>query len=90
MVAKRFGISPSGANIELRAEVFNVLNHNNYDVPPATLPNALGTGTNQLQPDQPFTAAAAGHVRQAARARSGTTVGMGTNRQAQFALRVNF
>ena len=90
MVAKRFGISPSGANIELRGEVFNVLNHNNYDVPPATLPNALGTGTNQLQPDQPFTAAAAGSTFGKLRSTVGTTVGMGTQRQAQFALRVNF
>jgi hypothetical protein len=90
VVAKRFGISPSGANIELRGEVFNVLNRNNYDVPPATLPNALGTGTNQLQPGQPFTAAAAGSSFGKLRSTVGTTVGMGTNRQAQFALRVNF
>ena len=90
VVAKRFGIGPSGANVELRGEVFNVLNRNNYDVPPATLPNAIGTGTNQLQPDQPFTASSAGSTFGKLRSTVGTTVGMGTNRQAQFALRVNF
>jgi hypothetical protein len=90
VVAKRFGIGPSGANVELRGEVFNLLDRNNYDVPPATLSNALGTGTNQLQPNQPFTPAAAGSTFGKLRSTVGTTVGMGTNRQAQFALRVNF
>lgn len=90
VVAKRFGLGSSGPNLELRGEVFNLFNRNNYDVPPATLSNALGTGTNQLQPNQPFTAAAAGSAFGKLRSTVGTTVGMGTNRQAQFALRVNF
>ncbi|HMF62416.1 MAG TPA: hypothetical protein VK595_18710, partial [Vicinamibacterales bacterium] len=90
VVAKRFGLGPTGANVELRGEVFNLFDRNNYDVPPATLANALGTGTNQLQPNQPFTAAAAGSTFGKLRSTVGTTVGMGTNRQAQFALRVNF
>ena len=89
VIAKRFAISPTGANIELRGEVFNVMDRNNYDAPPATLPNVLGMGTNQLQPNQPFTPAAAGTFGKL-RSTVGTTVGMGTNRQAQFALRVNF
>jgi hypothetical protein len=90
VVAKRFAFTQSGANIEFRGEVFNLFNRDNYDLPPATLPNALGTGTNQLQPNQPFTAAAAGSSFGKFRSTVGTTVGMGTNRQAQFALRVNF
>jgi hypothetical protein len=90
VVAKRFALTPTGANVELRGEVFNLLNRDNYDVPPATLPNALGTGANQLQPNQPFTAAAAGSSFGRLRSTVGTTVGMGTNRQAQFALRLNF
>ena len=89
LVSKRFGLT-SGANVEFRAEVFNLFNRNNYDLPPATLPNALGTGTNQLQPDQPFTPAAAGSSFGKLRSTVGTTVGMGTNRQTQFAIRVNF
>jgi hypothetical protein len=90
VVAKRFALSPTGANVEIRGEVYNLFNRNNYDVPPATLPNALGTGTNQLQPNQPFTAAAAGSSFGKLRSTVGTTVGMGTNRQAQFAVRLNF
>jgi hypothetical protein len=90
VVAKRIPLTGSGTNLELRGEVFNLLNRNNYDVPPATLPNALGTGTNQLQPNQPFTAAVAGSSFGKLRSTVGTTVGMGTNRQAQFAVRLNF
>ena len=90
VVAKRFALSPAGANVEIRGEVYNLFNRNNYDVPPATLPNALGTGTNQLQPNQPFNAAVAGSGFGKLRSTVGTTVGMGTNRQAQFALRLNF
>ena len=90
LVAKRFALSSTGANVEIRGEVYNLFNRDNYDVPPATLPNALGTSTNQLQPNQPFTAAVAGSSFGKLRSTVGTTVGMGTNRQAQFALRINF
>jgi len=47
------------------------------------------TGTNQLQPGQPYTAAAAGAfgINNSTVAR---TVGLGANRQIQFALRLNF
>ena len=55
----------------------------------ATLPNALGNGTNQIQPDQPFTSAAAGTFGRLT-STVGRTVGLGTNRQMQFALRFNF
>jgi hypothetical protein len=89
LVAKRFGLAGS-ANLEFRAEVYNLFDRNNYDLPPATLPNALGTGTNQLQPDQPFSSAVAGSSFGRLRSTVGTTVGMGTNRQTQFAVRVNF
>jgi len=60
----------------------------NFANPPATLPNALGTGTNQLQPGQPFTAVAGtfGNLNRTVE----RTVGLGTNRQIQFALRLNF
>jgi hypothetical protein len=88
IVNKRFTITES-SNIEFRAEFFNIFNLTNYANPPVTLPSALGTGTNQLQPGQPFTAASAGAF--------GTitstvekTVGQGTSRQIQFGLRMNF
>ncbi len=86
--AKRFTLTGSN-NIELRAEIFNLFNRDNFASPVATLPNALGTGTNQLQPGQPFTSAAAGTFGKLT-STVGRTVGLGTNRQVQFAVRVNF
>ena len=63
---------------------------NNYDVPPATLPNALGTGNEPAAAGSAVHAGRRGLDLRQARSTVGTTVGMGTNRQAQFALRVNF
>jgi hypothetical protein len=88
LVSKRFSMT-RGANVEFRWEIFNLFNTANFDLPPTTLPNAFGTGTNQLQPDQPFTDATAGSFGKL-RSTVGTTVGLGTNRQMQFALRVTF
>jgi hypothetical protein len=85
---KRFRLTES-ANVEFKAEFFNIFNHTNFANPPAVLPNALGTGTNQIQPGQAFTRAAAGSFG-ILNSTVGRTVGLGTNRQIQFALRVNF
>ncbi len=74
---------------EFRIEVFNLFDRTNFANPPASLPNVLGNGTNQLQPDQPFTSAAAGTFGKL-NSTVGRTVGLGTSRQVQFALRVNF
>jgi hypothetical protein len=73
----------------VRWEVFNLFNRDNFSNPVATLPSALGTGTNQIQPGQPFTSAAAGTFGSLT-STVGRTVGLGTNRQMQFALRLNF
>ena len=40
--------------------MFNLFNRDNFANPVGTLPNALGTAANQVQPEQPYTAAAAG------------------------------
>ena len=88
LATKRFDIAGT-SNVEVRWEVFNLFNTNNFSNPVATLPSALGTGTNQIQPDQPFTPAAAGTFGSLT-STVGRTVGLGTNRQMQFALRFNF
>jgi hypothetical protein len=89
LVSKRV---PTGgrAALELRAEVFNIFNFTNYANPSGRLNNALGTGTNQIQPGQPFTQAAAGSTFGLLTSTVGTTVGLGTNRQVQFAARLSF
>ena len=86
---KRFRFSET-TNIEFRTEIFNVFNHANFSNPASTLNNALGTGTNQLQPGQPFTQSAAGSTFGLLRQTVERTVGLGTSRQIQFALRLNF
>jgi hypothetical protein len=88
ITTKRFRVTES-ANVEFRAEIFNVFNRANFANPPATLPNALGNGLNQIQPGQPFTRAAAGTFG-ILNSTVAKTVGLGTNRQIQFAMRLNF
>ncbi len=86
MIDKRFG---GAKNVELRLEAFNVFNTAIFSNPVASLPNVVGTGGNNLQPGQPFTSAAAGTFGSMT-STLGRTVGLGTSRQVQFALRVNF
>jgi Carboxypeptidase regulatory-like domain len=96
VIVKRIPLGSSVRNVELRAEIFNLFNHNNFANPVGTLPNALPTGnagtapaSNTVQPGQPYTSAAAqtfGRLTSTV----GTTVGLGTNRQVQFAFRFNF
>ena len=88
ILAKKFRLTET-ANIEFRTEIFNVFNVSNFANPPATLPNALGTATNQLQPGQAFNSTIAGAFGIVNRTVE-RTVGLGANRQVQFALRLNF
>jgi hypothetical protein len=76
--------------LDLRLEVFNLLNTTNYANPSGTIANAVGVGTNLVQPNQPLTQAAAGSTFGLLRSTVGTTVGLGTNRQIQIAARVSF
>ena len=90
IVAKKFAVTES-FNVEFRTEVFNIFNVTNFANPPAQLPSTFTTGsTVTLQPGQPFTAALAGSAFGVASRTVERTVGLGTNRQIQFALRLNF
>ena len=92
---KRFRITES-SNIEFRTEIFNIFNKANFAVPSTTLNNALPTITTTgvlsggLQPNNPFTQSTAGGTFGLLRQTVERTVGLGTNRQIQFALRYNF
>lgn len=85
VLAKRFPIREQ-MNIEFRAEVFNIFNFTNFSNPSATLSNALGT----LQPGDAYTQSAAGSTFGLLRSTVNRTVGLGTQRQIQFAFRFNF
>ena len=100
ILTKRFPLG-EGRNVEFRTEVFNLFNRANFAVPASTLNSALpsltfngganafvlGSGT---QPGDSFTQSAAGSTFGLLRQTVEKTVGLGTSRQIQFALRVNF
>ncbi len=86
---KRFRLTER-FNIEFRSELYNLLNRANFANPPATLNNSLGTGSNQLQPGQAFTSASAGGAFGLYSSTVERAVGLGTSRQVQLSLRLNF
>ncbi len=99
---KRFALTES-TNIEFRTEIFNIFNNTNFAVPSTTLNNALpnvtlGAGNvgvlapGGLQPGATngFSQSQAGGAFGLLRQTVERTVGLGTNRQIQFALRLNF
>ncbi|HEY7337402.1 MAG TPA: carboxypeptidase regulatory-like domain-containing protein [Bryobacteraceae bacterium] len=86
---KRFALDET-RNVEFRAELYNILNHANFANPPAVLNYSLGTGANQLEPGQPFTAAAAGSAFGVFNSTVSKDVGLGAQRQIQLSLRFNF
>ena len=88
-------------NIEFRTEIFNIFNFTNFAVPSTTLNNALpvvtlGNGNvgvltpGGLQPGNGFSQSQAGGAFGLLRQTVERTVGLGTNRQIQFAIRLNF
>jgi hypothetical protein len=93
-LSKKFPLVRESTNLEFRAEVYNILNHPNFQNPPSTLNPTLGTNAsaNQMQPGQPFTSTSAGGggVFGKFNQTVSTTVGTGTNRQIQLAMRLNF
>lgn len=97
---KKFKFSEQ-TNLEFRTEIFNVFNRANFDIPGSrlnlslpTVSQAAGVYTistsNVVQPGQAYTQAAAGGTFGLLRQTVVRDVGLGTNRQIQFALRLNF
>jgi hypothetical protein len=92
-LSKKFPIREM-TNLEFRAECYNVLNGPVYQVPGYAIVSGsqikLADATGVIQPGQPYTAAAAGGGFGALTQTVSNTVGSGTNRQFQLALRLNF
>ena len=93
---KRFQLTDN-VRVEFRTEVFNLLNKANFSTLSnfgtrlnLALPAATGGGTNTLQPGQAYTQASAGSTFGIFNSTVERTVGLGTNRQIQFALQLNF
>ena len=90
--AKHFRLG-GRSDLEFRGEVFNMFNAVNYANPGGTL-NAAVPATpgqaNTVQPGQPYNAATAGTTFGRLSSTVGRTVGLGTPRQVQFALRFSF
>jgi len=97
---KRIRFSES-TNLEFRTEIFNIFNRTNFDVPGSRLNLALPSVTqaagiytvstsNVVQPGQAYTQSAAGGTFGLLRQTVVRDVGLGTSRQIQFALRLNF
>ena len=80
MVSKDFRFLNAQA-FQLRVEVFNIINHLNYENPVASLPNGA--------PGVPFTDAQAGTFGYMLGPLN-RTVGLGTARQTQISLRYTF
>jgi hypothetical protein len=86
---KRFALSER-TSLEFRSEIYNIMNHTNFANPVSRLNNALGTGTNQLQPGQSFTSAAAGGTFGLSTSTVTKDTGLGASRQVQLSMRLSF
>jgi hypothetical protein len=88
---KKFNLS-EGVNLDFRSEFFNIFNLTNFANPGSTLgaPTVSGTSALVNQPGQPYTQSAAGSTFGVMSSTVERSVGLGTNRQIQFAVKVNF
>ena len=88
---KQFKLS-EGVSLDFRSEFFNIFNLTNFANPGATLGAATSSTTSALtiQPGTPYTQAAAGSTFGVMSSTVERSVGLGTNRQIQFAAKINF
>jgi hypothetical protein len=91
-LGKKFHLTET-KNVEFRSEFYNVFNRANF-ANPGNLRLAMGLptgpGASGLQPGRPFNASTAGGNFGVLTSTVSNLIGIGTNRQIQFSLRVNF
>jgi hypothetical protein len=87
-LSKKFNLTER-TNLVFRAECYNILNSAVFAVPGGSTPR-LADATGILQPGQAYNASNAGGAFGALTSTVSNQVGMGTNRQFQLALRLNF
>jgi hypothetical protein len=100
-LSKRFAVTER-VNVEFRAEAYNILNHTNFANPAnvrlsAGLPSGgtfaggiVPASQSGIQPGQPFNSSLAGGNFGVVNSTVSNQVGLGTNRQFQLSLRLNF
>jgi hypothetical protein len=91
-LSKKFALTER-LNLEFRGEAYNIFNHANFANPGnLRLGQGIGSGPSAagIQPGQPFTASAAGGNFGTLNSTVSNQIGLGTNRQLQLALRLNF
>jgi hypothetical protein len=91
-LAKKFHVTEK-ANVEFRAEIYNILNHANYANPGNLRLQQIvpgGPSSSGLQPGQAFGTSTMGTLFGVLNSTVSNQIGIGTNRQIQLALRVNF
>lgn len=91
-LSKKFRVA-EGKNVEFRSEFYNIFNHANFANPgnlrlAAGLPN--GPGASGIQPGVAFAPATAGGNFGVLTSTVSNQIGIGTNRQIQLSLRLNF
>jgi hypothetical protein len=94
-VGKKFPVRET-MNVEFRAEIFNILNHPNFLNPPAQLGNVLPSApaATVAQPGMAYNSTSGSPLNAGSfgkfNSTVGQTIGTGTNRQVQLAIRFNF
>jgi hypothetical protein len=99
-VSKRFSITER-FNLEFRGEIYNLLNKANFANPAnlrlaqglpngGTFAGGIVPAASTIQPGQPFSTGTAGGNFGVATSTVSNQIGLGTNRQVQLALRLNF
>ena len=87
-LSKKFPVTEK-TNFEFRAECYNILNKAVFATPGGSTPR-LADATGTLQPGQAYTSSSAGGNFGALTSTVSNQVGLGTNRQFQLSLRLNF